>query len=140
MNVFLERHSALIAWLGGLGIPLAIVIVGWLITTSSESSKLDTEYVRIALQILNSGDREAERKNLPLTSDEQALRQWAVRLLNQKSPEKFTEAEQRALLSSRRPFGQLPGNELGAGSFTWALIEAVRRGERPPEAAASGPR
>jgi hypothetical protein len=107
MNTFFERHSSLIAWLGGLGIPIALIAAGWLISTNTESSKLESEYVRMALSILTAQDRVSDGKRPPLTNEEIALRQWAVRLLNRQSPEKFTEEEQKALLTVRNPFGSL---------------------------------
>jgi len=107
MNNFLQRNSALIAWLGGLGIPFAVIVVGWLITSSIETSKLESEYVRMALGILTAHEKTSDGKLLPLTDDEKVLRQWAIRLLNRKAPEKFTEEEQKALLTVGSPFGSL---------------------------------
>ena len=107
MNNFLQRNSSLIAWLGGLGIPFAVIVVGWLITSSIETSKLESEYVRMALGILTAHEKTADGKLLPLTDDEKVLRQWAIRLLNRKAPEKFTEEEQKALLTVGSPFGSL---------------------------------
>lgn len=41
MNTFFERHSSLIAWLGGLGIPIALIVAGWLISTNRISGPVD---------------------------------------------------------------------------------------------------
>jgi hypothetical protein len=100
METQLTRNAALIGWLAGIGIPLAIVFAGWLITTSVETSKLDSEYVKIALGVLAAKEKGPDGKVVEPTSDEKVLKHWAVRLLNKKSPEKFTKEEQEALLQS----------------------------------------
>lgn len=101
--------------------------MGWLITSSSESSKVDTEYVKIAVHILSSSTQDSGKTKEPFTTDEQALRQWAVRLLNSKSPEKFTENEQRALLATREPFGRISTDVVNADSAGWAVIEMLKK-------------
>lgn len=126
MKNFLRDNSNIISWLSGLGIPVAIVLTGWLVTSTTESSRIDTEYVRIALSILNSDNRKQTDTDRPFTEDERVLRQWAVRLLEQKSPEKFSDAERQALLEIRRPFGS--PNEDRNGAVSWALIDALREG------------
>eukprot|EP01031_Cornospumella_fuschlensis_P010374 gene10374-12717_t len=106
MTTFLRRHTALFSWLAGIGIPAAVILTGWLVTTSLERSKTQTEYVRIALGILSKTPPQsaaaADPANKPeanrFAEEEMALRKWAVRLLNQSSPEKFNEEEQQALL------------------------------------------
>jgi YD repeat-containing protein len=107
MIKFLERHTTLISWLSGLGIPMALVFASWLITNGMESAKLESEYVRIALGILSKEHLQSDKGEEPKapTEDEMALRRWAVRLLNRKSPEKFSAEEQQAILNSKRsPF------------------------------------
>ncbi len=108
MENFLQRNAVLVSWLSGLGIPAAIVAASWLITSSIESSKLNSEYVRIALSVLttNEASKGESSTDKQLSDDEKALRHWAVRLLNSKSPEKFSEAEQAALLRTKDPFGR----------------------------------
>ncbi|MCX7096755.1 MAG: hypothetical protein NTV43_02485 [Methylococcales bacterium] len=91
----LRRNDILIQWLAGIGIPVALVFSSWLITTSSERTKVDSEYVRIALSILAT---EQKSDDNAIRNDQLALRRWAIRLLNKKSPEKFTDEEQNALL------------------------------------------
>ncbi len=104
MEIPLTRNNLLNAWLHALAIPIAILINGNLITSSIESSKLDSEYVKMALTILNSGNnQEDEAVPYEFTDEQKALRKWAVRLLNSKSPEKFTLDEQKALLKVRYP-------------------------------------
>jgi hypothetical protein len=105
MKAFIERHSVLIQWLSGLGIPVAVIFAGWLISNRIEGAKLDSEYVRLALGVLGKEAKPEEGVTTGLSDEELALRQWAVRLLNRKSPEKFTESEQRAILRIRKPFG-----------------------------------
>lgn len=86
-------------WLFGAGIPAAILISTWLVATSIEKSKLNTEYVRIALGVLvPKRDDTGSELSESFSKDEMAMRGWAVRLLNKNSPEKFTEDEQNALL------------------------------------------
>jgi hypothetical protein len=100
LKQFLERNANMISWISGIGIPGALIFVGWLALGSVERSKLDSEYVRIALNVLSAkptGKPDSEGMPAP-TEDEMALRKWAVRLLNGKSPEKFSTEEQSALL------------------------------------------
>jgi hypothetical protein len=107
MHNFLQRYSTLIGWLSGLGIPMAVIFASWLITQSMETAKLESEYVKMALGILSKepviDGKTHETKNP--SEDEMALRRWAVRLLNRKSPEKFSKEEQQAILNSTKsPF------------------------------------
>jgi hypothetical protein len=108
MISFLKRHETIIQWIAGIGIPFSIILSSWLITASFERSKLDSDYVKIALGVLVSDKNEGA-----LTPHTKALRGWAIRLLNAKSPVKFTQAEQGAL----QEYG-LPRLALG-GSITW---------------------
>jgi hypothetical protein len=101
MHTILNKNAPLIAWLAGIGIPISIMLAGWLITSTIESSKLDSEYVKIALGILSAKEKQADGKPVELTAEEKVLRQWAVRLLNKKSPESFTKEEQEALLQKQ---------------------------------------
>ena len=103
MKTFLQDHSHYVGWLAGLGLPLAVLLAGWLVTTSIESSKLESEYVKMALTILSSQRKDADGKVQDPTKDELALRRWAVRLLNKQSPEKFTAEEQAALIAAPTP-------------------------------------
>lgn len=103
MRTFIRRYDYLIQWLAGLGIPVALVLSSWLITTSIERTKVDSEYVRIALSILTAEQNPDTKTkgNDDATSQSKyqlALRKWAIRLLNKKSPESFTDEEQEALL------------------------------------------
>ena len=112
MRTFIQRNETIISWLSGLGIPLAIVLAGWIVTSGTEGSKIESEYVKMALGILSAEKKDSSGKVLELTDDEKALRQWAVRLLNRQAPEKFTEDEQKALLTVRHPLGTMTPHEL----------------------------
>lgn len=102
MDQFVRKHEKMIAWLGGLGLPVSILVAGWLITSTIESSKLDSEYVKIALGILSVQNKDKDGNVLEPTPEEAVMRAWAVRLLNKKSPEKFSKEEQEALASGKQ--------------------------------------
>jgi len=96
MRDFLNKYEKLIGWFAGIGLPVSIILSSWLITTSLERSKTDSEYVKIALNILSApNDHDSF-----LPEDKKALREWAVRLLDEKSPVKFTLIEQKAFLEN----------------------------------------
>lgn len=94
-------------WVLALAIPVAILLVGHLITRSIEASKLDSEYVKVALGVINVAAPTPDSKQPDLSEEQLALRQWAIRLLRSKSPEKFSDAEQTALLKLRGRFASL---------------------------------
>ncbi|MBD9354385.1 hypothetical protein [Methylomonas albis] len=121
---FIKRNSVIIQWLSGLGIPVALIVSSWLVTTSIEQSKVDSDYVRIALNILSTeqkpDDKLGNLNNNPGRSDQLALREWAIRLLNKKSPEKFTDEEQKALLMGQLSSSRIMNKtiqSLGLGKF-----------------------
>ncbi|MDD3022165.1 MAG: hypothetical protein PHX61_14485 [Alphaproteobacteria bacterium] len=96
-------------WLIGLGIPIAISFgisfSGWLITRSIEGSKIDYEYVRLSIDILSNETRKSNdtNENARMKEDNKLLRNWAIRVLDSKSPIKFTEEEKKALQESNFP-------------------------------------
>lgn len=103
-----KPEVALNPWVSTLAIPLAILIAGQSITSSIEASKLDSEYVKIALGVISAdvaklGDSGGEFKLAPASEEQLAMRRWAIRLLNRKAPEKLTDTEQTALLRLRKP-------------------------------------
>ncbi len=105
MQRFIRQNMLIITWLGGIGIPLAILFAGWAINSkiestklASESSKLDSEYVRLAIGILNKEKAPGTTNTAP-SSHEEALKKWSLRLLDKRSPESFNEEEKKALLS-----------------------------------------
>jgi hypothetical protein len=99
MNNPLSPNSVVFKLLVGVGLPIAIAFSGWLIARSIETSKADAEWVRIALEILTSDKPEKAREKGGIPSGKHlALNSWAIRLIKAKSPEKFTDNEQKALL------------------------------------------
>lgn len=133
MNTFLKRNETIISWLSGLGVPLAIVLASWIVTSGTESSKIESEYVKMALSILSAEKKDSTGKILELEEDEKALRQWAVRLLNRQAPEKFTDDEQKALLVVRQPLGtvtpaelQKAGEDALGGMLLRLLLEGMK--------------
>jgi hypothetical protein len=115
------KQDKLLAWLAGLGLPLSIAFVGWLVTTTIESSKLDSEYVKIALGILAAQTKDKDGKLIEPTSEELALKNWAVRLLDLRSPEKFSSDEKLALISQKqRLLGSSALAFPGGGSLMWS--------------------
>ncbi|MBX3658951.1 MAG: BamA/TamA family outer membrane protein [Ramlibacter sp.] len=130
----------MIAWLGGLGLPASILLTGWLVTTRIEDSKLDSEYVKIALGILSTQTKDKDGVLIEPTQEDAVLRLWAVRLLNRKSPEKFTKEEQEALASGRQrlpPF--IPSAEKGLGLSWISPVGPLKFTISSPASSASSP-
>ena len=124
MNLSFIKKS--IAWLATVGLlPASITVSSWLVTSSIERSKLDAEYVKIAIAILATPDKDGNTSQV-------ALRSWAVRLLNAKSPEKFTYPEQVAL-------GDL-GIEIQSLMLMGAFLKSLSEGDSKasPEDSISG--
>ncbi|MCB1948377.1 DUF2272 domain-containing protein [Nitrosomonas sp.] len=74
-----------------IAIPIVLAVGGWIIQTSSQSSRLSHDYVRLAVEILRED----------ATSDEEALREWAVDLLNAHSDVKLPTDARNSLLSGK---------------------------------------
>lgn len=137
MNKLLTDHASLIGWLAGIGIPASVMFASWLVTSTIESSKLDSEYVKVALGVLAAKEKQADGKPTELSPEDKVLRQWAVRLLNKKSPEPFTKEEQEALLQKPgllrvewlSPLGPLV---MEAGPPASAASAALDRAKRNP--------
>lgn len=81
---FIARICSLIA------IPFLIAIFGWIIQSKIEDKSLSKEYVQIAVSILNSQVKSPERNS---------LRDWAVEILVQNTPIKFSDQALHALRS-----------------------------------------
>ena len=104
MIISSSHYRIAIQFLIGIGIPIALAFSGWVISASIEKSKLDSEYVRIALSVLVNNKEvhedvakdSAKEKNL--TEEDLPLRTWAVRLLNEKSPVRLSSEEQKAFI------------------------------------------
>jgi hypothetical protein len=73
-----------------IAVPLLIAAFGWIIQSEINEKSLRKEYVQIAVSILNSQEKSPERSY---------LRDWAVKVLVQNSPIKFSEPALRALQS-----------------------------------------
>jgi hypothetical protein len=105
MLILLKKYDPLIKFIASLGLPIALAFSGWLVTSSIENSKVDSQYVQIALNILATEYKPDSQVNNAeasiMGSNQLALRRWAIRLLNKKSPERFTEEEQTALLKGQ---------------------------------------
>lgn len=86
-----QRAEAILKWVSQAAIPVFVAVMGWVIVTSMEGSKLEAEYVRIAVEILSSADPDSE-----YTDEDLAMRAWAVRVLNEHSPVQMTQDEQAA--------------------------------------------
>jgi hypothetical protein len=160
MKRFVGGNPELMSWLGAIGIPLAIAVglVGstYFVTKSIENAKLDSEYIRMALGILSKDKTKKDEDSTAEYSDEEmALRRWAVRLLNLKSPEKFNDKEREALEkaygSGWMEFGTGQDGSMWSRSDgeSWRLISPGRTSsdkatpEGPPgekRPAAKGPR
>ena len=100
---FFERHSNVIQWISGLGLPIAIVISSWFVSTSVEKTKVDSDYVRLAVGILSNDLADDENKISAfsgISRERKAMRQWAIRVLDAKSPVKFTEDEKKAFVAT----------------------------------------
>lgn len=69
---------------------MLIAAFGWIIQSEINDKSLRKEYVQIAVSILNSQEKSPEHS---------ALRDWAVEILSQNSPIKFSEPALRALKS-----------------------------------------
>jgi hypothetical protein len=94
---FLNNNEKIIQWLTGLGFPIALIISSWLISTSIENTKVDTEYVTLAINILNkdvAGLKNTQKQDN--ISEKNAIRSWAIRVLDAKSPVKLTALEKDA--------------------------------------------
>jgi hypothetical protein len=73
-----------------IAIPFLIAVFGWLIQSRIEERSLSKEYVQIAVSILNSQEKSPEHNT---------LRDWAVEILVQNTPIKFSEQALHALQS-----------------------------------------
>jgi hypothetical protein len=86
-----------------IAVPVVIGIFGWLIQAENAGKSVRQDYVKIATTILSRSSKNPQ---------EQVLRAWAARLLNDNSPTKFSETELIALKSGNAllpaPICQLP--------------------------------
>lgn len=108
MKSFLGKNENIIQWLSGLGLPIALIISSWLVSTSIENTKVDTEYVKIAISILSNDVNTSDTpQTQQATPDKEAMRLWAIRVLDAKSPVKLTEQEKHAFVKEGIDFKEL---------------------------------
>lgn len=99
----LEKISRIAA---AIAIPVVIAIGGWLLQVHSESGKLNQEYVKIAVEILRA---DSDTQNV-------ALREWAVDLIDKHSEVSLSTPARKALISGEAglppttPSARTPGN------------------------------
>ncbi|QPG06524.1 hypothetical protein IT774_04955 [Salinimonas marina] len=99
LKKFLANNENIIQWLAGFGLPIALIISSWLVSTSIENTKVDTEYVKIAVSILSKDtNTSGTLRTLQATTDKEAMRLWAIRVLDAKSPVKLTRQEKHAFV------------------------------------------
>ncbi len=105
---FIGKNENIIQWLSGLGLPIALIISSWLVSTSIENTKVDSEYVKLAISILNN---DANKSGTPQTQratpEKEAMRLWAIRVLDAKSPVKLTEQEKHAFVKEGIDFNEM---------------------------------
>ena len=73
-------------------VPVVLAIVGWFVQDSLDKRNISQQYVELAVSILTQSEEEVDTD----------LRGWAVQLLNQNSPTKFSET-----VASRLKAGQI---------------------------------
>jgi hypothetical protein len=131
MKLLFDRPSS-IPWLSGIGIPLAILLTGWIVSHSIEQMRLQSEYVKVALGVLNHPRiKPVTKEDEDALAEQKVLRGWAVRLLSAQSPEKLSEREQEILIEGRVPFS---GYDLSGGDFDYDFRYTYDYGHRiiPP--------
>ncbi|HFQ5355542.1 TPA: hypothetical protein ACGVAX_002752 [Vibrio vulnificus] len=95
MKKMLSQYGDLIQWLTGLGLPISLIISSWLISTSVETTKINSGYVKLAVDILAN-----DKLDEPMSDKDIAIRQWALRIIDEKSPVKLTEEEKEAIVEN----------------------------------------
>jgi WD40 repeat protein len=112
----LERLARLLSL---IAIPIVLAIVGWFVQNSLSSRNVSQEYVKLALSILKE----------PKDKIEPSLRDWAVDLLNQNSPTRFSAQVVQALKEGQATLPAQLGAILGAtrGGASLAISPDGRR-------------
>jgi hypothetical protein len=122
----LGKNGNIIQWLSGLGLPIALIISSWLVSTSIENTKIDSEYVKLAISILNN---EANKSGTPqtqlVTPEKEAMRLWAIRVLDAKSPVKLTEQEKHAFVKEGIDFKEMM-KSVSAGELKLTTLKIER--------------
>lgn len=83
----LDQLDKLARLLSLIAIPIVLAIIGWFIQSTLSDRNVKLEYVKLAISILKE----------PKDKIEQPLRDWAVNLLDQNSPTKFSSQVSQAL-------------------------------------------
>jgi hypothetical protein len=90
-----------------IAVPVVLAIVGWFVQNSLSDRNVGQEYVKLALSILKE----------PKEKIEPSLRDWAVDLLNQNSPTRFSAQVVQALKEGQATLPAQLGAILGAVLF-----------------------
>jgi len=77
----LQNAQAIAAIFAAIAVPVVVALVGWWIQTSISQQSVRKDYVQMAIAILSN----------PQSSEDKALRQWAIAMLDQNSPVPFSE-------------------------------------------------
>lgn len=83
-------------WASNIALPIALTVSSVIISSSIERSKVSSEYVKMAVAILASKPMESIEKQ----KSQEALKSWAVRVLDANSPVKMTSYEKSSFESS----------------------------------------
>lgn len=121
MKVFLGKNKNIVQWLSGLGLPIALIISSWLVSTSIENTKIDSEYVKLAISILNN-DANTSPQAQQSTPEKEAMRLWAIRVLDAKSPVKLTEQEKNAFVKEGINFKEMMSS-ISAGELELMTLQ-----------------
>jgi WD40 repeat protein len=89
-----------------IAIPVVLAIVGWIVQNSLSDRSVGQEYVKLSLDILKE----------PKDKIDPSLRDWAVDLLNENSPTKFSTEVVQALKKGQATLPAQLGAILGATS------------------------
>lgn len=91
-----SNDGTLFKWVSSIALPLAIAFSGFVISASVEDSKVGSDYVRLAVDILSA----EPSKSIEQETKQKALKGWAVRVLNKHSPVEMTLEEMEAFNDS----------------------------------------
>jgi hypothetical protein len=110
----LESVSRVIA---AIAIPAVIALGGWAIQNSVSRQSISKDYVTLAISILEKSDVERDS----------GLREWAVDLLNDNSPTRFSPAIAADLKSGALSFQQAIGAAVSSGAAGGVAVAPTRR-------------
>lgn len=107
-------------------IPVVLAVGGWIIQQRLQDQTVSKDYVQLAVSILK------EPESSPIKPDRTAMRAWAVKLLNDNSPTKFTPEVSEQLRTGQ---AQLPASFEVSTETTPTLI--TKSASNPRDEAAS---